>query len=471
MKRSSFLFAVAVATASLGGLTASYGIDIAPNNSNPNTNSNNNYAPTPGPYSGSMSVDPYGFGSTAPTNGAAQDPFFNPQNYFVPVPQMQGQGTNNGTVLPNASVFTPTTPSTVPTNTVPNPAPATYPNENLTSRDRIAPQYNPGGVQTSSRRWRLGVYSRDTDTGVRIEQIIQASAADRARLEAKDVIIAVNGYQVGWVGGALYDCSTEFERRADNDGWVSLLVQNHRDGSLVNVPLQLESRMQSIQGSLGLDGRQLPQDAIVQVELREIVRPEAPPVTVASAQVADKTKYPMQFKVEYDPLQVDSRRSYVVTASVTQNGQLLYETRQNYPVLSPGQPKQIALALERVQTAPGPITNPRTPMDRNQQMAQIQRWFREYLGRNPNQNELALWMQALDSGYTLPDVQVELLSNNQLFNQLNRDKQAYITQLHKFMIGREPTPEEMQYWLARYEQTGGLRHDFARDFQAAVSAR
>ena len=78
MKRSSFLFAVAVATASLGGLTASYGIDIAPNNSNPNTNSNNNYAPTPGPYSGSMSVDPYGFGSTAPTNGAAQDPFFNP---------------------------------------------------------------------------------------------------------------------------------------------------------------------------------------------------------------------------------------------------------------------------------------------------------------------------------------------------------------------------------------------------------
>lgn len=470
MKRSSLLLTALSVAAFLGTGASADAIDLLPNTNN---NGQGNYAPSVAPYSGSLSTDPYGFGAADPTGSAAQDPFFNPQNYFVPVPNVPGQMNSSGAVMPNFNVFNPqpAVPSTLPQNTVPNPAPGTYPNDTLNARDRIAPQIAPGNNQPTTRRWRLGVYSRDTDTGVRIEQVITGSAAARARLEARDVIVAVNGYQVGWVGGALFDCSTEFERRADENGWVALLVQNNRDGKLVNVQMQLESRMQNIQGSLALDGRQIPQGAIVQVELREIVRPEAPPVTVASTQLTDLTRYPIPFKIEYDPLQVDSRRSYVVTANVRQNGRLLYDTAQNYPVLAPGQPKQIAIAMQQVQAPVGQLPGPRAPMDRNQQMAQIQQWFRDYLGRNPNQNELTVWMQALDNGYTLPDVQVELLSNNQLFNQVNRDKQAYVVQLHKFMIGRDPSPEELQYWLARYDQTGGLRRDFARDFQAAVSAR
>lgn len=470
MKRSSFLLAALSAAACLSATPALYAIDVVPQNTNSNASP---YAPTPAPFSGSLSVDPYGFSNTAPTPGASQDPFFNPGNYFNPVPFLPGQANTQTppSVIPQPPIFTPqNSGTTVPQNNVPNPNPNLYPNDPLAGRDRISPSYNPQNPQPSSRRWRLGVYSRDTDTGVRIEQVVQGSAANRAHLEAQDVIIAVNGYQVGWVTGALFDCSTEFERRADNDGWVALLVQNHRDGKLVNVPVQLESRMQNIQGTLGLDPRQLPKNAIVQVELREIVRPEAPPVTVASTRVADVSKYPIPFKIEYDPLQVDSRRSYVVTANVTNNGQLLFETRQTYPVLAPGQPKQVALALDRVQIN-NQIPQPRTPMDRNQQMAQIRQWFRDYLQRNPTQNELTLWMQALDNGYSLPDVQVELLSQNQVFNQVNRDKQQYIVQLHRFMIGRDPTPEELSYWVAKYDESGGLRRDLARDFQAAVSAR
>ncbi|MCA9080201.1 MAG: YbaY family lipoprotein [Planctomycetaceae bacterium] len=463
MKRTSHWVAVFSVASTLVGLSTAQAIDPV------NTGNTNSTIPQ-GQYSGSLTVDPY---ATNPMGGAFQDPFFNPNGYFDPRPQVPGQSGTTGTTPNYGSVFTPnpvpTQPSTV---TVPNPNPNQYSTDPRLSRDRIdtriAPE-TPAGP--TSRRWRLGVYSKDSDTGVRIVQVVPNSAASRARLEAEDVIVSVNGYQVGYVNGALYDCSTEFERRADKDGWVSLLVQNNRDRSLVNVPLQLESRLQKIQGTLGLDPRNLPRDSVVQVELREIVRPEAPPVTLANTYVEDRRTYPLPFEIEFDPMQIDSRRTYVVTAKVTKADRVLYETRQNYQVLAPGQPKQVALALEQVQTPINPNPGPRTPLDRNQQMAQIRQWFNSYLGRTPTDRELTLWMQALDSGYSLPDVQVELLSNNQLFNQCNRDKENYIRRIHEFMIGRGPTPEEMSYWMSRYDESGGLRRDFAREFQEAVSAR
>ena len=466
MKWNSGLVAVLSAAATLVGAQSTFAIDTTPATT-PKTNS----TIPGGQYSGSLSIDPYG---TSTPGSAYQDPFFNPNSYFNPIPQVPGKTPATGTSAPNyGNAFTPqpqlTQPQMIP---VPNPSPDQYPNDPRYSRDRVDTRIAPGTpTGPTSRRWRLGVYSKDTEVGVRIVQVVPNSAAARARLEPEDVIVSVNGYQVGYVNGALYDCSTEFERRADKDGWVSILVQNNRDRSLVNVPLQLESRLQRIQGTLGLDPRSLPQNAMVQVELREIVRPEAPPVTLASTYVADRKSYPLPFEIEFDPMQIDSRRTYIVTAKVTNANRTLYETRQNYQVLAPGQPKQVALALEQVQSPINTNPGPRTPMDRNQQMAQIRQWFSGYLCRNPTDRELTLWMQALDNGYSLPDVQVELLSNNQLFNQCDRDKENYIKRIHEFMIGRGPTPEELSYWMSRYDETGGLRRDFAREFQEAVSAR
>ncbi len=62
-------------------------------------------------------------------------------------------------------------------------------------------------------RWRLGVYSQDTNVGVKILRTVANSPADRAGLEANDNIVAVAGYQVGIVNGQQYDCGNEFELR------------------------------------------------------------------------------------------------------------------------------------------------------------------------------------------------------------------------------------------------------------------
>jgi uncharacterized lipoprotein YbaY len=324
----------------------------------------------------------------------------------------------------------------------------------------------PSTPETQQPRWRLGVYSKDTDTGVRVVQIVNGSAAARAGLEAEDVIVAVNGYQVGYVNGQLYDCATEFERFANQDGWVRLLVQNNRNGKLLNMPVQLESRLARISGSIALNDRlALPNDAYVVVELQEILRPGAPPIALARRTIERPRQHPIPFEIEFDPQQVDTRRTYVVTGRVQTNRETLYAPRNVVQVLSPGQPSTVSLAFERVALNPsGPIG----PYGQDVRLEQVVEMFREYLERDPSRQEMTTWQSNLQRGAGLADVRSDILGHNQFFNQCDRDEQIYIERLHEMMLGRKPNPEEMAYWIGRYNARNGVRRDVAREFLAAI---
>ena len=89
-------------------------------------------------------------------------------------------------------------------------------------------------------RWRLGVYTEDTPTGVIVTSVIRDTPAWDAGLEEGDTIVTVNGYQVGYIDRRLYPLGEELQRRAGRNGRVTLLVQNRRNGRLVNVDVQLE---------------------------------------------------------------------------------------------------------------------------------------------------------------------------------------------------------------------------------------
>ena len=78
-------------------------------------------------------------------------------------------------------------------------------------------------------RWILGVSVSNEDTGALITQVDRDSVAWEAGLERRDQIIAVAGYQVGFVSGHLYPLERELHLRADRRGNVRLLVQNHRN--------------------------------------------------------------------------------------------------------------------------------------------------------------------------------------------------------------------------------------------------
>ena len=102
--------------------------------------------------------------------------------------------------------------------------------------DPFVDSNGPGGVgqgrylppgQRPPTNFRLGIYSRNTDTGVLVTSVNAGSVAQQSGIEAQDIIIAVNGYQVGIINGRTYDIAEELARRVDAQGRVMLLVRNH----------------------------------------------------------------------------------------------------------------------------------------------------------------------------------------------------------------------------------------------------
>jgi uncharacterized lipoprotein YbaY len=332
----------------------------------------------------------------------------------------------------------------------------------------IPPGTGTPGTGTPQQRWKLGVYSKDTETGVRIMQVVANSAAQRAGLEANDVIVCVAGYQVGYVNGVPYDCGREFERNCDADGWVSLLVQNNRDGKLLAMPIQLERRYQGIDGTITYrENYSLPRDAVATIELREILRPGAPPVTLARQTVSPIRQIPIPYTVEYEPSQIDPRRTYVLHATITSGNRMLFATRQTFPVLTAGGTANVPLLVESTTT-----TQPGSPYtSRDEQIEQLVQMYREYLHRDPRAPETQVWQSHFDRGGSLYDAQANLLSTSEFYNRCDSNDMTYIRELHTQILGKQPTQEELAYWLARMEAHNRLRPEVAREFLAAVGVQ
>lgn len=388
-------------------------------------------------------VDPQRTAPAAPT--AARDPF----------------AITTTPVIPNATLTTPQ----------PQPAPTTTPVRPDARSRETTPEVAaaPGAVTSqllshSDRRpprWRLGVYSQDTETGVQVNRVVADTPADRAGLEADDIIIAVSGYQVGIVNGEHYDCGYEFENRADADGNVMLLVQDHRTKSIVNLPVQLESRMESVTGNIAFRDRvSVPGDAEVHVELREVVRQDAPAVTLASSTISEIRQIPIPFEIEYDPLDIDPRREYMIHASIVSGGSTLYDTADQYPVITANHGKNVSVAVVRAQQTPAATAD----AQREQLESQIVAWFQQYLGREPYPYEMPAWTSLVtDRGRSIQEAQAEFLATDQIYNMCDRDKRAYIAFLSEQILGRAPTPEELDFWIYRFDQSG-VRKDLTNEF-------
>jgi uncharacterized lipoprotein YbaY len=429
-----------------------------------------------------FAIDPGRAAHGQPLAPQPQDPFVNPfisGAIAVPAIGLPGVAVPAASTLPAGVVARDRSgqPSTIPASakttltTTNGAANADYSVSVNGATRLVAPSYVPPGHGDHSHqpaRWKLGVYSKDTDTGVRIMQVVPNSAAQRAGIEAEDIIVCVAGYQVGYVNGVPYDCGREFERNADTDGWVTILVRNHRDGRLVNLPIQLDARFDRVDGSITYrEHYSLPRDAVTTVELREILRPGAPPVTLARKTVTGVTTAPIPFSLDFDPSQIDPRRSYVLHATITSGNHTLFTTRRSFPVINQGGTKNVALLVESaVSTQPG---NPY--VNRDQQIEQIVQWYREYLHRDPRAPELYVWQSHVDRGNSLYDAQAQILSTPEFYNRCDSNDVKYVQQLHESILGKQPTQEELAYWLDRMEYNNRLRPEVAREFLAAVGVQ
>lgn len=394
----------------------------------------------------------------------AVDPGRAPRNTEPIIPNPQDP---YGT-FPN-SPFDPFAPSPALGSTFP-PGSALPPGSN---QHRVQPNVVP--VQPTQptqpsepSRWRLGVFSTDTGTGVQIVRLADGpSPARDAGLEPDDTIVTVAGHQVGYVGNVRHELGTEFNAHADADGYVMLLVHDNRSGNLINLPVRLESRFQRIQGTIGLQaGQRLPQDAKANIALHEIVR-QGVVVPLVTKTVTDLRYIPVQFSLDVDPSLIDPRRKYVVHADITSGNRTLYTTRNEYRVLGDGYPRTVDMRL--YPTSSGGTQYHGYADNREQQLEQIAAWFREYMNRDLRDQERQVWQSSIDRGVSMDDVQAELLAHNEFYTQANRDDERYIENMYLAVLGRRPQQAEVDAWVRRLEAKHGLRREIAREFLAQVS--
>lgn len=205
--------------------------------------------------------------------------------------------------------------------------------------------------------WFLGVTVSYRDIGAECTTVVRRSPAQQAGLEAGDLIVSVNGYQVGRVNGRLFPLERELDLRADRRGRVQLLVQDHRSGRLAKVDVRLEDAErrrdpierpdQLLIGTVSANRRsRLPDNAVLVVSLVDVTGRLSSLNPIAQRTFSDLGPLPIPFELPYNPARIRANHDYSMRAYVTVHGVKVLSTRGVYPVLS-GRPQgRIRLELE-----------------------------------------------------------------------------------------------------------------------------
>ncbi len=101
----------------------------------------------------------------------------------------------------------------------------------------------------------------------------------------------------------------------------------------------------------------LPADAVVQVQLSDVSRQDAPaPVIAETTFTAAGRQVPFPFELHYSPDRIEANHSYAVRATIRSEGQLLFTTDVVHHVITRGNPDEVSLML--VRASGGPSTQP-----------------------------------------------------------------------------------------------------------------
>jgi uncharacterized lipoprotein YbaY/heat shock protein HslJ len=93
----------------------------------------------------------------------------------------------------------------------------------------------------------------------------------------------------------------------------------------------------------------LPPQAIIEVQLVDVSRADAPATVIAFTTLeADGRQVPLPFYLPYDPTQIDERNSYAVQARITIDGELRFITTERFAVITQGNPTTIEVRVDPV---------------------------------------------------------------------------------------------------------------------------
>jgi uncharacterized lipoprotein YbaY len=336
------------------------------------------------------------------------------------------------------------------------PAPALLPG----TTSPASPTWNP-----QPNAWRLGVAIENMETGVLLTDVERGLPADNAGLERGDVIIAVGGYQVGYVGGTLFDLGDELRRRTQPDGKIGFLVFDGRTRQLRALPVTLVRTAQGgVRGQVLCRERiTLTSQAVLTVRLRDVTYPTWQNVVVGQQVIANPPHPPIAFTIDFDPSTIFADHRYAIDAWVVDRGQTVLQTASATAV----NPQTATQPLQLNLVKPGGSGSSGAGSGGNvyaaAQLEQINQWYRQYLLRDATTQELAAWQAHMQAGRSVQDVQAYILSSSEYYDRMGNQSSRYLAELYRNLFGRQPTAAELQAFQSQYQQYGGSRSLFVQD--------
>ena len=94
----------------------------------------------------------------------------------------------------------------------------------------------------------------------------------------------------------------------------------------------------------------LPPNAVVEVQLVDVSRADAPAVLLASqSTITGEQQVPMPFELVYDPNQIDARMTLAVQARITVDGELQFISTRRFAVSTQGQTSPVEVVVDPMQ--------------------------------------------------------------------------------------------------------------------------
>ncbi len=109
---------------------------------------------------------------------------------------------------------------------------------------------------------------------------------------------------------------------------------------------EVEGPRSTLAGTVSYSARiALTPEAVVQVELRDVSRPEVEASVVARQVIRRPGQVPVAFQIDYDPSRILPGHAYAVSARIVDRGQLQFVTEVGIAVLPGGAPRSADIVV------------------------------------------------------------------------------------------------------------------------------
>ena len=105
----------------------------------------------------------------------------------------------------------------------------------------------------------------------------------------------------------------------------------------------------AVKGTINTQNQaELPVGAIVNVQLQDTSRADAPAIVLGEQVIQNPERFPMSFEIAYDPAQIDERHVYSMRVRIEVKGKLIFINTTSHYVITRGFPTELEVIVEKV---------------------------------------------------------------------------------------------------------------------------